>query len=124
VADYEDLVGRLQVETEEDAIEMLRLLRRSKDAAEGLEIFKNETFDVSASPSDEGRGSVGSPSAFMRDSSSDTSSFRGSAWHPALQLRGAGPRSRALIDFSGNDNSQSSLVRLIKTAPKHLIKEL
>ena len=99
VAEYEDLVTRLQQVSEDEAIEVLRQLRGSRDFAEGIERFHAEVLDASASPSDEG---LVSPGGVSRDPG-DLASFRGSTWHPALQIRVSGSQFIASADAMTDD---------------------
>lgn len=111
VTDYEKLVTRLQSGDEDDAVDVLRQLRRAKDFAEGIERLRKEVLDASGSPIDEDRSGFGSPSGFSRDSEPGAGSFRGSTWHPALQIRITGLHQPASADYFGDDASPIASVR-------------
>ena len=108
VADYEMLLTRLHSQNEEEAIDVLRQLRHSKDFAEGVEGLKSEALRASDSPNNE-ESELGSPSGFSRDS--EPGSFRGSTWHPALQIRVGGPPQPASTEYFGEDASPTASVR-------------
>ena len=80
LSEYEPFIRKLQQRPEEEAVELLRSLRRSKPIPAATSPSGSLTDDPLASPSDEIPPSPSTPGP-------GTLTPRGSSWHPALRLQ-------------------------------------